>query len=368
MNILIIEGEASTKLGGAEMSMFSFIKYLNDQNANVFLSYQIEGDWLMEDNNYLFADSINVDISTFRVQGLFSFIKELKKFVRFCQKNNIDLILTHTIHGFVFLRIAKLFIKTKLLCYFKWQFSKSSIGFLNKWGVNCIDMAVCLPSISTYWKNNGVHPKHGLYELYNGIKCEVVHNILPIKKEKQLKIVFFGRITKEKGVGLLVEVAEKLDFICIHIYGLFDPINNEYHFDIKEHISNKGLSERIQFCGFVNNPSAKMKNYHLAIVPSITYEAQGRVLFEAMCSSTVPIASKIGGMPAILGKYQDILTFEPKSEGIINCIQKVRELSEEDIIKMKEYYRKRFLKNYTEKVTQESLYVLTMNLFNNKSL
>jgi glycosyltransferase involved in cell wall biosynthesis len=365
MRILILEGEASNKLGGAEMSMFSFIEYLNKKEDEVFLAYQFEGDWLEPENSILFAKTKKIDISSPRAQGFLSYINEIKTFVRYCKSNDIDLIVTHTIHGFVFLRIAKLVLKSPIICFFKWQFSKESIGFFNKWGIKCIDLAISTPSIADYWKRNGVKPQYGFHELYNGIRCDTPYTTNSDKKYEIERLVFFGRITKEKGVLLLLEAAFRLKHIKIDFYGKFNPNENEFHAELTSLVLKKELKDRISFCGFVSDPIDTMKMYDLVVVPSLTFEAQGRVLFEAMCATRLVIASKIGGMPDILGDYKELLTFEPCLGGLLNCIKQVSELESHDIERIKHYYKKRFHEKFTEEVTHEKLHNYLKGIYNN---
>ena len=83
MKILIVEGEASNRLGGAELSMFSYIKHLNSNGHEVFLSYEIRGDWLDSKNSYLFKDVKCIQIESFTASNLLSFLKNLKRFLKF---------------------------------------------------------------------------------------------------------------------------------------------------------------------------------------------------------------------------------------------------------------------------------------------
>lgn len=354
MRILVVEGEASNSLGGAEISMFSYIKHLKSSGHLVYLSYEAYGDWLDESNTSNFKTSEQINISSFTSQGMLSFTKNLKRFIAYANGNKIDIIITHTIHGFLFLRIANIFIRKEIVVYFKWGFSKHSIGFLNRFGLKCIDKVVFLPAIKNYWVQNGLNRNIKSLSLYDGIKVAGSGNVNSNPIGKITSLCYFGRITEGKGLHLVIEVLERMPNIKLVIYGECDP-NNDYFKFINKLIVNKGLLSRVNFMGFHSNPMGEIVKYDLAVVPSITYEAQGRVLFEAMYTKTLVIATDNGGMPAILGKYGKKLTFQTNSYSLENKLRDLSEFSNIEIFEIKDYLFKRFIANYTEQSTHKKL-------------
>lgn len=333
MRILVVEGEASNRLGGAELSMFSYIKHLNSVGHEVFLTYEKEGDWLNSESSQLFRNTECIRIGSFTANGPKVFFKNLKLFIHFAKKNNIDVIFTHTIHGFLFLRIANLFIKRKIAVYFKWVYTSPSIGTLNKWGIKGVDRAAFLPAVKDYWMSNGLSNKIKNASFYNGLKIEalVIENKNPIDEIKRL--VYFGRINKGKGVHLIINALEEFNSLELDIYGKLDDV--DYIDELNSQIKNLELENRVKFMGFTTNPTKSIINYDLAIVPSIAYEAQGRVLFEAMYTKTLVIASNNGGMPKILGDYKNQLIFEPNVMGLKNKLREVLSLDVNSIIQLK---------------------------------
>lgn len=354
MKILIVEGEASNKSGGAELSMFSYIKHLNTVGHEVFLVYDKAGDWLSdEENQKLFKASEKIQIDSFTAVGMKSFIKNLKAYINFAKTHNIDLIFTHTIHGFFFLRLANLFLNLNMAVYFKWVFTKPSTGFLNKWGIRGFGKVAFLPAVKDYWLNNGINPKARQATFNDGLEIipNQTFNVNPVNDIKNL--AYFGRITKSKGVHLIIEALANFKDLRLDIYGRLDDGN--YTKELESLIIKLRLDTRIKLLGFTPDPTGKLINYDLVVVPSIGYEAQGRVLFEAMFTKTLIIATDNGGMPEILGDFSDQLIFDANAVSLSNKLQEIQSLKQEEIVEIKNYLNQRFTNYYSEETTHRKL-------------
>lgn len=353
MKILIVEGEASNRLGGAELSMFSYIKHLDSIGHEVFLTYENRGDWLDSNNSSLFKDVKCIQIKSFTASNLLSFSKNLKRFIYFTKTNKIDVIFTHTIHGFLFLRIANLFLALDIVVYFKWVYNSPSIGVLNKWGIKGVSRAAFLPAVKNYWLDNGLHPKTKKVSFYDGLKIEdeFLENLHPINKISNL--TYFGRINKDKGVHLIIEAIAGFKNLKLDIYGKLD--DEDYILKLRSQIKRLKLENKVSFMNFTSNPVKRIVGYDMVIVPSIAYEAQGRVLFEAMYTKTIVIASNNGGMPDILGDYKDKLIFEPNVLSLSCKLNEILNLDAKEIVQMKNYLNTRFLENYSEEITHSKL-------------
>lgn len=372
MRILIVEGVASSDWGGAEMSMYSYIKHLEAENNNIYLSYQKEGDWLNDKSRYLFTDSCKIDISSFMSQGLIKFVKNIIDFLKFAKNNDIEVILTHTIHGFVFLRLANLFIGKPLIVYFKWIYNGKSIGLINRWGAKGIDHAVYLESVVNYWKANNVKPRLDCSIIPDGIAWDENPRVCMNRKnsDRIVKLIFLGRIYPGKGLHLIIESMVSLPNAELTICGFFSDTEEhqflEYHKLINHLISSNDLQNRVHFFGLCENPIEQICDSDLVIVPSVLFEAQGRVLLEAMATKTLVIATNTGGSKDVLGQYGEELLFEPTVKSLTSKIKEVILFDFDKKNKLKENLYNRFMKNYREEITHERLdAVLKVILSNN---
>ncbi len=119
-------------------------------------------------------------------------------------------------------------------------------------------------------------------------------------------IGFFGRITYEKGVHILLEAMSNLvDEKWTLLMDEFDIYKSKYGEDIKDQIHNSGLSERIVF---INPTHAEMGEFinavDVVVMPSIStpiwVEQYGRIAAEAMACGKVVVASNAGAFPMLL--------------------------------------------------------------------
>ncbi len=150
MNILILDGNASSTFGGAEKSMSVFSEYLEKSGHEVFLVCEKYSDYAVKKGR---VEVINLQPPN--VQGFFPYLNCVWKLIKFIKKYKIDLLITHTIHAFPMIRIVKTLTGIRTLVYFKWVYNKASIGSLNKWGLRGIKNYVAINEIvGNYWATN----------------------------------------------------------------------------------------------------------------------------------------------------------------------------------------------------------------------
>ncbi|WP_229614600.1 glycosyltransferase [Vibrio parahaemolyticus] len=93
--------------------------------------------------------------------------------------------------------------------------------------------------------------------------------------------------TKDKGLYVILKIAEKLKNINFYYYGK-KPDNC---------LSLETLYPNVQFKGWESNLEIIFKNAKLLLVPSMWEEPFGRVSVEATSHNVIPIVSKVGGLP-----------------------------------------------------------------------
>jgi len=125
----------------------------------------------------------------------------------------------------------------------------------------------------------------------------------------QTVIAYFGRITREKGVHILIMALKDLkSFNWQLMMDSFDEAASDYHAEVNRLIREAGIMDRTIFI----NPthfeiSSYMNAADLIVVPSVTTnvwkEQYGRVAAEALgCGKTV-IASDSGALPELLQNH-----------------------------------------------------------------
>ena len=128
--------------------------------------------------------------------------------------------------------------------------------------------------------------------IYNAVRledCDYKSN----KKSNMKKLIYVGRLSYEKGVMKLIELAryfsEKDDHISIEVWG-DGPARDEMEKLIKEY----GIEENCVLKGFSDNIEQKYGEYDALILPSET-ESCSYTILEAMAKKLLVIASNVEG-------------------------------------------------------------------------
>lgn len=146
-------------------------------------------------------------------------------------------------------------------------------------------------------------------------------------------VLYFGRISEEKGVRILVDAAQKIG--CrLEIVGT-GPIEEE----LKDHVKQI-RSEQIAFRGFQTGQA--LTNYiarsRCVVVPSMWYETGPYTAMEAMALGKPLIVSNYGSLPEIVehgkdGYIYDAVNSDPV-DALSVCIEKMLKLSEDEYQEM----------------------------------
>lgn len=139
-------------------------------------------------------------------------------------------------------------------------------------------------------------------------------------------IGFFGRISFEKGIHILVSALEKLiDCEWTLLMDEFDIYKNKYGEEIHRRLLETNLMDRIVS---INPKHAEMGDYlnavDVVVMPSIStkvwIEQYGRVAAEAMACGKIVVASGSGALPMLLNGY-GILFQEGDVEALVEILR-----------------------------------------------
>jgi len=151
--------------------------------------------------------------------------------------------------------------------------------------------------------------KHIEYDKRYKNKSSHLYNFTTIPpKNKIIKgeyFLFFGRISKEKGIHTLLKAFSVLN-IKIKVVG-DGPIKNE--------LKEKYKSENIEFLGHKSGVELTeiLKKANFVIVPSEWYENNPMTIIEAYSLGKPVIGAKIGGIPEIVINKQTGFLFESRN-------------------------------------------------------
>lgn len=122
-------------------------------------------------------------------------------------------------------------------------------------------------------------------------------------------ILYFGRLSPEKGLEYLIDAMRRLPKINLRIVGTG---RGDYMMKLKK-ISNN--QNNIRFYGFKDNSELKriISWSRFTVLPSVWYEVFGLSILESFASGKPVVASNIGGIPETVKHRYNGLLFEPRN-------------------------------------------------------
>ena len=192
-----------------------------------------------------------------------------------------------------------------------------------------------------------------------------LYNFSPLLHEKQVLVnqeanylLYFGRLSKEKGIKTLVHAFRKLGF-PVHLKIVGTGLMED---ELKSYVQNNGLTN-IELLGFKKGSelSKLIRESRFVIVPSQWYENNPMTIIESYSLGVPVIGSRIGGIPEIIQEGITGFTFEMGSvEDLVAVLMKGLTLSAEDYGRFKNN-----AKNFAERnFSPQAHYAELIDLYN----
>ena len=121
------------------------------------------------------------------------------------------------------------------------------------------------------------------------------------EKNKFFTISYFGRISPDKGIHILIEALNRIKFDFRFFLDISHIDNHQYFMEIVQRLK-KILPKKKLF--LINCDHFEIANFmsksNLVVLPSLYEEQYGRVIQEAAGCGSLVIGSKVGGIPEII--------------------------------------------------------------------
>ncbi|MBT3303920.1 glycosyltransferase family 4 protein [Candidatus Woesearchaeota archaeon] len=179
--------------------------------------------------------------------------------------------------------------------------------------------------------------KREIKVISNGVDTELFSPKKHTKSEK-LRILYVGRLSKEKGINKLITACSKLNYdYCLKIIGSGD----------KEMQLKKLANDSKINCEFLGKkPQSELPNYYseadVLVIPSLK-EPFGFVTLEALSCGTPVIGSNIGGMRDVIDNTVGIKVKPGSLAELVNALKEMQKKAEGLRKKCREY----IIKNYS---------------------
>lgn len=134
----------------------------------------------------------------------------------------------------------------------------------------------------------------------------------PSAENNSLNILYIGRISQEKGIETLIDSLKFLtkEDIIVKVCGTGDY---EYISKLKERAQENGVSDKIEWGGFVNDVFPEIRKSQICVVPSKVEESFGLSIIEAMSQGRPVVTSNNGAQPEIIRDGVDGVLFSADS-------------------------------------------------------
>lgn len=345
MNKIVI---ISNGIGIVYKFRLELLRELNNTNKEISIISPIEEadkefyELLKQENVQIYE----VDMSR-RGKNLFQELKVLKQYYNILKKINPDKVLSYTIkpniYGGIICQILKLeFIPTVTgigTAFQKEGILKKIVVFLNKVALRKSKKVFFQnkTNLQIYLKNKIILKEQSY--LVNGSGVNLKRFKYDIQdKNNPIKILFIGRIMKEKGIEEYLEVAKNLkkkysEKIIFQILGQYEE--EKYKFQLEELVENN----IVEYLGISKDVRKEIAKVHCLVNPS-WHEGMSNVLLEAGAMKRFLIATEIPGCKEIVLTEETGFTFEKQ-----NSIELERKI--EKFISLTEYeYEKYIEKSY----------------------
>lgn len=188
---------------------------------------------------------------------------------------------------------------------------------------------------------DGTDPKH----------IEAIHNFIiandyNVETEVGDYALYFGRLSKEKGINNLIEAFSKCDKGNLFIAGEGPEKDS-----IEQFIKDNKLTKRVKLLGFLNKEqmTEQVRKARFIVVPSIWYENCPYSVMETLAIGKPVIGANIAGIPELVINNENGFTY--KYDDVNELAEKMNKLFEDEkLVKKFSRNAKELSKQYDKEV------------------
>jgi polysaccharide deacetylase family protein (PEP-CTERM system associated) len=318
---------SSSGFFGAEAVVLSLLTKLKEDGQEGFLLC-LKSAGQLDPELFIRAKENGITASVISCKSKFDLaaIRQLKKYV---VDNNIEIIHAHgyksDLYGILAVRSLKIpFVST----LHGWTAENSKVriyGLIDKFVIRYADHVVSVsPAITEELKRLNMDTRRISF-IPNGIDIACFS---PPRRRRNLRVHSYlrrkftigtvGRLSVEKGhrhlIRALKEIMNKAPDIGVLIVG-DGPLKGK----LQDEVHALRLSDNVIFTGFQDDMVSMYKEMDMFVLPSLT-EGVPIALLEAMSFELPVVATKVGGVPFVVGKDEGILVNAGKSEALSDAI------------------------------------------------
>lgn len=299
-------------------------------------------------------------------EGPISFFSTLRKIIRMVHDQSIEIICTQDYKSDFFGLLAGRLLKIPIVAVFHGRTSESArmrlYESMDNLFLRCFDRVIAVSRESgKKLARIGVKP-HRMRVIPNGIDVELCTNEVfsDVRREFSMDesdplVVFAGRLSKEKGLDVLMDAAASVVESFPNARFMILGDGREAPF-LRARSRELGLERNVIFPGFRRDIQAFYSQMDLCVLPSFT-EGMPLVILEAFIHKKPVVATSVGGVPELVEQGVSGYLVEPGdaralAERIIDLMrdpQKARQMGMAGYKRVRtEFGVDRQVKEYTE--------------------
>lgn len=194
------------------------------------------------------------------------------------------------------------------------------------------DYIICPSNFMREQLVNGGYKREKLIHIPNFLTNDFNSKISESKRGDEKTLLFFGRLSLEKGLDLLLDAMKLVgNEIVLKVIGTGPE---------EERLKNRVESEKItnvKFLGFKNGMELvkEIESSKATIIPSVWHEVFGLTIIESYSTGTPVIGSNLGGIPEIINNHQTGFIFQHDDlSSLVKSINQLFSLSLKEYLKM----------------------------------
>ena len=301
---------AAGDIGGIEVLAKNIIKYSKEDNRICFL---FKEGIIYEELSKEYKTNIVMSLKNFKLG------RKIKILLDYCAKEGIEVIILHNqgmkpniIYNILCKKLRKKNVKFVMYIHsaydeyynpYKNYIIKSIYEVLIKKTMKYSNLVVYISKKvkETFYNHFHAVVNKNDVVIYNGIDDKFFENVSGKNKKenKNIKIIYVGRLSKEKGVDILIDamkiVISKIDDLRLEIVG--DGVERD---NLENKVKEYNLNNYVNFLGRQNNVIQYLDDADIFVYPSTWEEGFGISVVEAMARGCIPITFYKGGLPELI--------------------------------------------------------------------
>ena len=294
------------------------------------------------------------------ISNIFSAIKQIHAVIGVV---NPDIIHVHSTWAGFFVRLPYLFRKRKVKIIYQshgWAFLMD-ISKYKKYIYALVERILSISTdkiinISNYEQNQAIRyglNRNKMVMIYNGVEDKVNKSNLKLNWDKnKINLLFVGRLDRQKGLDLFLDVYDKMKLENVHLYVIGTSVLDD---------NLPKSTKYVTYLGWVDNKDIDVyyQTCDAVIMPS-RWEGFGLVAVEAMRNSKPVIASNKGALSELIKDSINGYIFSLSNKKSLKKI--LLKLDKNILVAMGNNGKKSFFKNFTSRELLSNIYNLYKNL------